>query len=425
MRAAQNDHQAVTPTRGRPRTGLALAGIILIAFNLRSSTAGIGTVLPNVVADLHWSATLASGLVVLPLLCYAVLSPLAPALADAVGPDRAVLLGLAVLTAGIGLRSLPGGVWIWAGTALLGAGIAVLNVITPALVKRDFPTRTGGVTAAYSAIQGGAAAMASIAVALIIGSGDGLWRQALASSCVFAVTALAFWAFRTTGTPQVPAAPRHPTGAGRPKPSPWHRGLAWHIALFMSMQATVFYVLITWLPSIEQQHGVTAVQAGLHQSYLQAASLVATGLSIPLLRRGSDLRMMVAVSTTIMAAGIAGILAAPALTTLWAILVGTGGGLTLVTALSLFGLRTREASETGALSAMGQTVGYAFAAAGPVLLGALHDATGGWDAILIVLLGLLAAQTFFGLRAAKPGFVWPDPAQPTPGTVRKSCFSTD
>lgn len=38
----------------------------------------------------------------------------------------------------------------------------------------------------------------------------------------------------------------------------------------MSMQATVFYVLITWLPTIEQEHGITALHASLHQSYLQA-----------------------------------------------------------------------------------------------------------------------------------------------------------
>jgi CP family cyanate transporter-like MFS transporter len=39
-----------------------------------------------------------------------------------------------------------------------------------------------------------------------------------------------------------------------------------------------------------------------------------------------------------------------------------------------------------------QSVGYAFAAVGPTLLGALHDATGSWTAPLLVILG--ATVTF-------------------------------
>ncbi|WP_083395980.1 MFS transporter [Rhodococcus koreensis] len=174
-------------------TGTALFGIVLIAVNMRTSTAGVGPTLPSIINELNWSAALSSGLVVIPLLCYAVLSPLAPAISRVFGINRTVLMSLAVVAAGIALRSLPGPIWIWVGTGLLGAGIGVLNVVAPALIKRDFANRVGPVTATYSAVQGGAAALATAAVAVIIGISSDLWRLALASSVLFAIGGCIFW----------------------------------------------------------------------------------------------------------------------------------------------------------------------------------------------------------------------------------------
>jgi CP family cyanate transporter-like MFS transporter len=387
-------------------TGTALFGIVLIAINMRTSTAGVGPTLPSIIKDLDWTSAFSSGLVVIPLLCYAILSPFAPAISRLLGINRTVLMCLAVVAAGIALRSLPGQVWIWVGTGLLGAGIGVLNVVAPALIKRDFANRVGPATATYTAVQGGAAALATAAVAVIIGISSDLWRLALASSVVFAIGGCIFWAYRAFGAerhprPNPPVALRHNKVRG-----PWHRGLAWHLAVFMSMQATVFYVLITWLPTIEQEHGIPALHASLHQSYLQGASLIATVFGASLLLRGPGQRAIVVVATAVMAIGIVGVLTVPTFAGLWAALVGAGGGLTLVTALSLFSLRTTNAAETAAVSAMAQAVGYLVAASGPVLLGVLHDAMGSWRPVLMILLGLLAIQTISGLRAAKPGYVW-------------------
>ncbi|WP_167372256.1 MFS transporter [Rhodococcus koreensis] len=212
---------------------------------------------------------------------------------------------------------------------------------------------------------------------------------------------------RVFGTEHVP--PRKPLAAQRrtgARRRPWRRPLAWHLAVFMSMQATVFYVLITWLPTIEQEHGITALHASLHQSYLQGASLIATVFGASLLLRGPGQRAIVVVATAVMAIGIIGILTLPTLAAVWAALVGAGGGLTLVTALTLFSLRTTHPAETAAVSAMAQAVGYLVAAAGPVLLGLLRDMTDSWGPVLMILLGLLIIQAISGLRAAKPGHVW-------------------
>jgi CP family cyanate transporter-like MFS transporter len=46
-------------------------------------------------------------------------------------------------------------------------------------------------------------------------------------------------------------------------------------------------------------------------------------------------------------------------------------------------------------------VGYLMAAAGPVLVGALHDATDSWDPAIVVLLVLLVFQVMTGLGAGR------------------------
>ena len=68
--------------------------------------------------------------------------------------------------------------------------------------------------------------------------------------------------------------------------------------------------------------------------------------------------------------------------------------------------RTRTPAVTARLSGFVQPVGYALAALGPFLVGLLHDATDGWDLVLVVLALTSVPFTWAGLRAARP--VWVD-----------------
>ena len=96
--------------------------------------------------------------------------------------------------AGIGLRSTPPQLLLWAGTALLGVRIAILNVLLPSLTKRDFPTRIGPVTGAYTAVQSGVAALAAGVAVPLTGHTSGGWRLPLGIWAGLAVIAL--WRFR-------------------------------------------------------------------------------------------------------------------------------------------------------------------------------------------------------------------------------------
>jgi len=167
------------------------------------------------------------------------------------------------------------------------------------------------------------------------------------------------------------------------------------------VQSTVFYILIAWLPSIEQSTGVDAETAGFHQLLLNALGIAGSLLVATIVPRLADQRFIVAACTALSAIAIVGVMTDPALNALWISIGGLGLGASFVLAVSLFGLRTAHHTQTAALSGMAQSVGYLLAATGPLLIGILHDTTGAWTAALFVLLGLLVVQFVVGMFAGR------------------------
>jgi CP family cyanate transporter-like MFS transporter len=138
-------------------------------------------------------------------------------------------------------------------------------------------------------------------------------------------------------------------------------------------------------------------------------------LAVPALaRRFADQRPIVVVSVALCLAGFAGIAWAPLATVwLWAVVLGLAQGALFATALALLGLRAHDAQAAAQLSGMAQGVGYVIAALGPLLLGALHDATGGWDVPMTAVLAVTAALAVPGWAAGRDRTVGaPTPPEP-------------
>jgi CP family cyanate transporter-like MFS transporter len=401
-----------TTTRRALSPALVLVGLLLVAGNLRAGITTVGPVLADIERDLGLTSAAASVLVSLPLLAFAVVSPFAPRLARRVGLEWALGLGLIGLAVGLVLRSLPGLALLWGGTALIGVAIAILNVVLPALVKRDFPTRIGQITGSYSAVQSLFAALAAGVAVPVAGMSALGWRLPLGMWAVLAVVALAVLApqlrrhtvvARSQDDVSVTA---HDLDGGARWRSPWRSALGWQVTAFMGMQSVAFYVFITWLPSIETAAGVSAGEAGLHQLFLNGFGIVGSiGCSF-LIPRFRDQRLLAMIAPALIIVSAGGILIAPQLSGVWTSVTGVAGGASIVLALSFFGLRTSHHSQAAALSGMAQTVGYSFAAAGPIAAGALHDATGSWTpalAVVIVLQALLVVVGAFAGRARVVG----------------------
>ncbi len=123
-------------------------------------------------------------LTTLPLLAFALISPLAAPVARRFGMERSLFAALLLICAGIAIRSLPSPYLLFGGTAVIGGGIALGNVLLPGLIKRDFPHSVARLTGAYSLTMGAAAALGSAMVVPLALNGFG-WQGAFAHADVF------------------------------------------------------------------------------------------------------------------------------------------------------------------------------------------------------------------------------------------------
>ena len=158
-------------TRGTGRAlsaGLLIAGILVVAANLRPVLTSVGPLLDQIGAETGLGVAALGVLAAVPLLAFGAVSPLAHGLSEKFGVERTVFGALLLLVAGTLLRPIPGSLAnLWIGTMLIGAAIAVCNVMLPALLKRDFPERMASLTGGYSAVLGGCASLgAGLAVPL-------------------------------------------------------------------------------------------------------------------------------------------------------------------------------------------------------------------------------------------------------------------
>jgi MFS transporter, CP family, cyanate transporter len=373
--------------------------VIATALNLRIAVASVPPLIDELRASVPLSGTAAGALTTLPVVCMALGATMVPRLSRRMGHELPlVLVGLA-MAAGTLVRVAPSVVALYAGTTLAGMGVAVGNVLVPSLVKRDFHESAGFMTGVYTmAISASAGLAAGLTVPIENAIGRG-WRPALAVWALPAVVAAAVW---------VPFA-RHPAAVADRRVAAPHEPrrllrdrLAWQVTLFMGAQSLMFYSLLSWLPSILQEHGMSKGTSG---AYLSIFTLLGTPLClvVPVIAaRMRDQRALVTASVLFLAGGIAGLIASPGSATIvWTVLAGISQAATLGLAFLFFVLRSRNQAEAAELSSMAQGFGYAVAALGPLIMGGLHEATGGWTVPLVFLLVMVVPELVFGVQAGR------------------------
>lgn len=379
---------------------LLLVGIMLIAANLRASLTSVGPLLEQIRQQLMLSATTAGLLNSLPLLLFAVLSPLTPSIAKRLGIERTLGLALLMLVIGILLRSQQWNGMLWLGSVLIGGAIALANVMLPTLVKRDFPHRSAVMISTYAAVMSLVAAIASgIAVPLAAFNDNG-WRFSLIFWSFPAFIALLVWLPLLKQRPPTQL-DTHSSAKIETFRSPWRSALGWQIALFMGLQSITFYTIVGWFSAFSASQGTSPQQAGFELFVYQIVAIFANFVMIFALPRVRDQRGIAFVSSSLVFIGIGGLLILPNWSLLWLIFAGLGAGSALVLALSFFGLRSQHHHQATMLSGMAQSIGYLLAALGPTLFGLLHDLTQNWTMPLTILLGLTLLQMLFGILAGR------------------------
>ncbi|MGY1849120.1 MFS transporter [Blastococcus sp. SYSU DS1021] len=395
-----------TGTRTRPAWRLALPAVamVLVALCLRAPFAAVGPLLGELGDELTLSTGALAVVTALPLVCFGLISPFAPALAGRVGVHRAVLLGVALLAIGILLRlaATPG---LYVGTVLLTGGIAIANVLLPAVARAEYGARSAVVVGMI---------VASMAASASIGAG---LAQPLAAAAGSAVVGLLLWgvpvlaalvavAALARARRDVPPPPPAPSGA---RTAVLRDRVALAVTLFFGLQSLSFYAMLTWLADILQaEAGVSPVAAGGLLALAAALGVPASLVVPPLAARRPGQQGWVLVGTVPVIVAIVGLLVAPAAAPLlWTLLYGIGTGAAFPLAMALILQRTRDVAQTGRLSASAQSVGYLLAATGPLGVGLLHEATGEWVPGLLLLLVVVLGQTAVGIAAARPRLVGP------------------
>jgi CP family cyanate transporter-like MFS transporter len=276
-----NSHP-LTSKRPAGHPVLLIAGILCMSMALRAPITGVPPLTGMIREQLGLSATAAGMLITLPLLAFAVVSLFAAGLARRHGLERSLFAAMLLVAAGIVVRTL-GPAWsLFLGTVVIGAGIAIGNVLLPSLLKRDFPQQVAGLTSAYVLTMSLAAGLASAIAIPLAGLSDATWR--FSSGCLLVVPVLSalLW------LPQLAnhTAPAASTAHAPHGPRLWRSALAWQVTLFLGINSFVFYVGVSWLPAILRDAGYTAERAGALHGLLQLMSAEGPARRGVLLGRG-------------------------------------------------------------------------------------------------------------------------------------------
>jgi len=377
-----------------------VAGIVVLAFNLRGSITSLPPLFPELSSSLHLSSAAIAALAATPVLCFGVFSGVAAPLSRRYGEERVLLAALALLGVGLlGRAALPA--WLlFPGTVLAAAAIALMNVLLPSLIKRRQPARAGLLIGVYLLSLAAGAILASLlAVPLFQASGGsvplalGVW----ALPVVAAVLAwLPQWRFRTVPAGARPSEPRRLLKVSRYL-------LAWQVMGFMGLQSLIYYATLSWLPTLFRDRGADPVHAGTLLALMNIGNAVTLMLVPVLAHRTRDQRWLVALTVASAAVGLAGAWFAPlGGAAFWVVLLGFGQGAALALAVYFTVARAPDPVSSASLSAFTQGAGYLVATIGPLAVGFLHTATGSWTVPVIVLLAVLAAELAVGWGAARP-----------------------
>ena len=394
---------------------LLVVAVAAAGFNLRTAITSLPPLFPILGTRLHLSSAMLALLAATPVICFGVVSAFAAWLNRRFGEEPILLVALGVLTAGLLLRGAAPNVMLFPGTALAASAIAILNVLLSSMVKRRWPQRAGLLIGIYlTALSVGAILAALISVPLYRSSGGSV-RLALGVWAVPAALAVLLWLpqlrYRAADTGSPP-----PAAGGRIKV--YRYALAWQVTAFMGLQSLLYYAVLSWLPTIFADRGTSAVTAGNLLALMGVGNL-ATSLIVPVIaHRSPGQRALVVASLIGTAAGLAGSLWAPLdQAPLWVLVLGVSQGSCLALAIFFMMARSPDPGVAASLSGFSQSVGYLVAAAGPLVVGLIHTATGSWNLPVALLLVLAGGELAVGVLAGRPLVLPAVPEDPAPGRL--------
>lgn len=379
---------------------LMILGIIFVSFNLRAPITSVGPIINLIKKEYILNNSMAGFVTTLLLIIFAIFSPYVPKLSFKFGDGFTMLGGLIFILIGEIIRSYTNSFGLFLGTALIGLGIAIGNVLLPSIIKYNFSKHMGIIISIYITSMCTFAAIGSGLSVPLISKFSFTWRNSLGVWIILILIAIGIW------VPQLKKKEifnKDSTNKDLKSNSIWKSPLAWWVTLFMGTQSFLFYSLVAWLPRIIVSKNMTVEFAGSMLLFYQLVSLPTT-LIVPIV--AAKFKSQKLISSIILSLYLFGMISLFFAKTKFSILfsllfmgLSAGGGISL--AILFLSLRTPNAKKAAELSGMAQSAGYLIASIGPILIGFLFDLTNSWNSTMIILIIAILFLIFCGIKAGK------------------------
>lgn len=374
-------------------------GIILIGVSLRTPFTVLPIILGNISQGLEVEVSSLGVLTSLPLLMFTLFSPFSTRLAQKIGLEHLFTYSLFFLTIGslIRLINLP---LLYLGTLMVGASVAVINVLLPSLIQANQPKKIGFLTTLYVTSMGIATALASYLAVPITQASS--WKGLILLLTLLCLATFLVWL------------PNHrynhrlaPQTKQKSQIKVMRNKQVWAIIIFSGFQSLIFYTVMTWLPTMSIHAGLSSHEAGLLTSILSLIS-IPFSMTIPSLTTSLSTRNRQLMLTLVSLAGVVGIsmLFFPINNFIYWIaihlLIGTATSALFPYLMVNFSLKTSAPEKTAQLSGLSQTGGYILAAFGPTLFGYSFDLFHSWvpSVAALLLIDILMTVALFTVDRA-------------------------
>lgn len=374
-------------------------GIILIGVSLRTPFTVLPIILGNISQGLEVEVSSLGVLTSLPLLMFTLFSPFSTQLAQKIGLEHLFTYSLFFLTIGslIRLINLP---LLYLGTLMVGASVAVINVLLPSLIQANQPKKIGFLTTLYVTSMGIATALASYLAVPITQASS--WKGLILLLTLLCLATFLVWL------------PNHrynhrlaPQTKQKSQIKVMRNKQVWAIIIFSGFQSLIFYTAMTWLPTMSIHAGLSSHEAGLLTSILSLIS-IPFSMTIPSLTTSLSTRNRQLMLTLVSLAGVVGIsmLFFPINNFIYwlaiHLLIGTTTSALFPYLMVNFSLKTSAPEKTAQLSGLSQTGGYILAAFGPTLFGYSFDLFHSWvpSVAALLLIDILMTVALFTVDRA-------------------------
>lgn len=156
-----------------------IGGIMLIALLIRLAVTSVSPALTDIQHGLGISAGVAGLTITIPLICNGVLGLLTPLIMRWLSPVAALFFIVVLVTVGVGVRIIPATSLLLASVSMVGVGMAISNIVFPALIRMQQPFHLNQYMGLYTVMVNLGSASGSLATGIFMGAIGMPWQLAL------------------------------------------------------------------------------------------------------------------------------------------------------------------------------------------------------------------------------------------------------